>query len=129
MVRRTFNASFISYYQNMILAIKERHFAIRIIRRLLKSHSAVSAKKLGLSGKAFYREVLLHTQKVDPSRVDQILRQASNSIDEWTAPGRDELRFREVVHFFVLSQHIAAGNDGTVVSFGNIVNSKIPANL
>ena len=112
----------------MFLAIKEKRFAKRVIKRLLKSYSAVSAEKPGLSGKALYREVLLHEQ-VEPLRVDQILRQAEDSIDEWTAHGRDGLGFREVAHYFVMSQHQAAGYVGTVVSFRGIVNSLIPADL
>ncbi len=113
----------------MFLAFKERCFAKRAIKRLLESYSAVSAENPGLSDKALYREVLLHTQQVDHSRVDQILRQAEDSIDEWTARGRDELGFREVAHFFVMLQHQAAGYEGTVISFGHIVDSLIAADL
>lgn len=95
----------------------------------MRSYAAVSVEKLELSGKALYREVLLHTQQVEPSHVDQILQQAEDSIDDWTAPGRKGLGFREVVHFFVIAKHIEAGHKGTVVSFGKIVNTLIPANL
>jgi len=128
-VKRTFNAGLFSFWHYLLLAVKERRFAKRVAKRLLKSYSAVSADKLDLSGKALYREVLLHTQQVEPSRVDQILRQAEDSIDEWTAPGRCGLGFREVVHFFVMLQHNEAGHKGTVVSFGEIVDALIPAHL
>ena len=113
----------------MFLAFKEKCFAKRVIRRLLKSYSAVSAGNPELSEKALYREVLLHTKQVDQSQVDQILWQAEGSIDEWTACGRDELGFREVAHFFIMLQHHAAGYEGAVVSFGHIVDSLIPADL
>jgi|GEM_PF-1254960 len=113
----------------MFLAIKERRLAKRVTRRLFKSYSAVNVEKLDLSGKALYREVLLHTQQVDPSRVDEILQQAEDSVDEWTAPGRSGLGFREVVHFFVMLQHNEAGHKGSVVSFGEIVDALIPAHL
>ena len=116
-------------YSRIFLAVKERQFAKRLVKRLLKSHSAVSAEKPGLSRKAHYREVLLHTKQVDPSCVDQILQQAEDSVDEWTAPARDGLRFRELVHFFVVSQYLASGNVGTVVSFRKIVDALIPADL
>jgi hypothetical protein len=124
-----FNLGSLSFWSSVFLTIKERHFAKRVTRRLLKSYTAVSVEKLELSGKALYREVLLHTQQVEPSRVDQILRQAGESIDQWTAPGRSELGFREVVHFFVMLKHIEAGHRGTVVSFGEIVDRLIPAHL
>lgn len=113
----------------MFLAIKERYFAKRVIRLLLESYSAVSAENPELSDKALYREVLLHTKQVDQSRVDQILQQAEASIDEWTAPSRDELGFREVAHFLIMLQHQAAGYEGAIVSFGHIVDSLIPADL
>lgn len=129
MLRLTYNVGLLSSWHNFILTIKERHFAKRVIRHLLNSYAAVSVEKLDLSGKALYREVLLHTQQVEPSRVDQILQQAEESIDEWTAPGRSGLGFREVVHFFVMLKHIEAGHKGTVVSFGEIVDTLIPAHL
>lgn len=112
-----------------LLAIKEKHFSRRAVKHLLKSYSAVSARKPDLSGKALYREVLLHSQQVAPSVVDQVLRQAEGSIDEWTVPGKEELGFREVVHFFVLSQYVAAGHMGTVVSFKEVVDSLVPADM
>ncbi len=129
MVTRTFNAGSLAFWHYIFLTIKERRFAKRVAKRLLKSYSAVSGEQLDLSGKALYREVLLHTQQVEPSRVDQILRQAEDSVDEWTAPGRSGLGFREVVHFFVMLQHNQAGHKGTVVSFGEIVDALIPAHL
>ena len=113
----------------MFLASKEKRFAKRIVKKLLTSHSEVSSEKPELSGNALYREILLHTQQVDPSHVDRILLQAEDSIDEWTAGARCELEFRQVVHFFVLSQYLADGHTGTVVSFRNVVYSLVPANL
>jgi len=113
----------------MLLAIRERHFAKRSVRHLLKAHSTVSAARPDLSGRALYREVLLHTQQVDERRADTILREAEDSIDEWTAPGRKELRFREVVHYFVFSQYLATGHKGTIVSLRDIVDALVLANL
>lgn len=107
----------------------ERRFAKRAVKRLLNLHSLVSAKNHGLSGIALYREILLHSQQIDPSRVERILRQAEDSVDEWTSPGRDGLGFREVVHFFVMSQYRETGQVGTVVSFRDIVDSLVPGDL
>ena len=120
---------FFSFWPNMFLAFKERCFAKRLIKSLIESYSAVSAEKPDLSDKALYREVLLHTQQVDESSVDQMLQQAEDSIDEWTSPGRDKLGFREVVHFFILAQYTTAGHKGTIISLREIVNSLVPANL
>lgn len=113
----------------MFLAFKEKRFAKRVIKHLLETYSAVSAENPGLSGRALYREVLLHTQQIDPLLVGQILKQAEDSIDQWTGGGREELGFREVAHFLALTQYQATGHKGAVVSFEQIVNSLIPANL
>ncbi len=113
----------------MFLAIRETRFAKRVVRQLLKSYSAVSAKNASLSGEPLYREVLLHTDLVDPSLVDEVLWQAEDSIDEWTTNSSKGLGFRQVAHFVVYSQYLAAGNVGTVVSFKEIVYSLIPAEM
>jgi hypothetical protein len=114
---------------SMLLAIKEEWFAKRAIKRLLKAHSAVSAEKPSLAGIDLYREILLHTRQVSPQQLDQILEGAEDSVDEWTAPGREGLGFREVVHFFVMSQYQAAGRMGATISFRELVNSLVPADL
>lgn len=113
----------------MFLAFKEKRYAKRVIQHLLEKYSAVSAEYPDLSGKELYREILLRTQQVDPIRVDLILQQAEDSIDQWTAGARDGLGFREVAHFFALTQYLATGRKGTVVSFEQIVNSLVPAHL
>jgi hypothetical protein len=124
-----FKNLFFTPWHQMFLAVKEKRFAKRVIRCLLEAYSVVSAEKPDLSDKALYREVLLHTQQVDPLRVDQLLLRAEDSIDEWTAPGRNGLGFREIAHLFVLTQYQAIGHKGTIVSFGEIVDSLIPADL
>ena len=96
---------------------------------MLKSHSAISARNPELSGKSLYREVLLHTDLIDPSNVDEILWQAEDSIDDWTTHSIKGLGFRQVAHFVVLSRYRAAGNLGAVVSFKEIVYSMISADL
>ena len=113
----------------MFLAFKEKRFAKRVIQHLLEKYSAVSIENPDLSGKALYREILLRTQLIDPLLVDRMLQQAEDSVDQWTASGRDGLGFREVAHFVTLAQYQAAGHKGTVVSLEQIVNSRISANL
>ena len=113
----------------MFLAIKEKRFAKRMVKHLLKSHSVVSAKRPDLSGKALYREVLLHSQQVDLSHVDEFLRQAEDSVDLWTAGAKEGLGFREIVHNLVLTEYLKAGNSGSIVSFKDIAYSMVPANL
>ena len=120
---------YVGRYMQFLLAIREKRFSRRAVNRRLKSHSAVSAQTPDLSGKALYREVLLHNQQINPSYVDQILRQAEESVDERTAPGREGLGFREVAYFFVVSQYVAAGHVGPVVSLRGVVDLLIRADM
>ena len=113
----------------MFLAIQEKRFAKRIIKRLLKSHAVISRRKPDLSHGALYREVLLHSKLVDVSLVDQVLQQAEDSADLWTTSSMDVHGFRQVAHFFVVSQYQASGKVGAVVSFREIVYSMIPADM
>jgi hypothetical protein len=109
--------------------LRERLFASRIVKRLLKSHAAVRATRPELSGAALYREVLLHSGAVEPSQVNRWLADAEDSVDEWTAPGRQRLGLREVAHFLVMSRYHAKGKPGARISFGAIVNALVPEDL
>ena len=118
-----------AYIKERRLAFKEKRFAERRIAAMLKSHAAVSAEMPELSELALYKEILLRTRSVDPSAVDQILWQAEDSVDEWTARGAGKLGFRQLVTFVIMSQYRARGNVGTVVSLKEIVYARIPENL
>lgn len=113
----------------MFPAITQKRFAKRIIKRLLKSHKAVSREDSTLLGQALYKKVLLHSEYADQSSVDKILEQAQDSVDLWTTSMSQGFGFRQLTHFVVMSQYRAAGNVGTVVSFREIVYSLIPSEL
>jgi hypothetical protein len=112
-----------------VTAIKEKSFARGIIRRLLRAHEAIRATEPLLTGDALYREVLRRAELVEPNRVDELMRLAEDSVDEWTAPGRHGLRLRELAHYVVLERYRELGHAGSVVSFGEIVNSMIAPDL
>jgi hypothetical protein len=111
------------------VSLRERLFARRIVKRLLKSHAAIRAARPELSGTALYREVLLHSGSVDATQINRWLVDAEDSVDEWTAPGRQELGLREVAHFLVMSRYQHKGKPGATISFGAIVNALIPDHL
>jgi len=113
----------------MFLAIRERRFAKRVINRLLKSYSTISAEKPELSGEALYKDILLHSRLVDQSDLDQTLWEAEDSVDEYTSDATKAMGLRQVAHFVVMSQFRAAGHVGSVVSLKDIVYSMIPADL
>ena len=113
----------------MFLAMREKRFAKRIARRLLKSQSVVTAGNPDLTGTALYKEILVHSKEVDASDVEQFLQQAEDSVDIWTTDSTQEFGFRQVVHFLVISKYKAAGHVGALVSFRDIVYSLIPSEL
>ena len=114
---------------HMFLAFREKRFAKRIARRLLNSHSIVTARSPDLTGTALYREVLVHSKEIGSSDVEQFLQQAEDSVDIWTTDSTQKLGFREVVHFLVMSKYKAAGHVGALVSFREIVYSLISSDL
>ncbi|MDH3621129.1 MAG: hypothetical protein OER91_09570 [Gammaproteobacteria bacterium] len=61
--------------------------------------------------------------------MDKLLQEAENSVDVWTAPGRDELGFREVAHYFVFSRYLEAGHNGTEISIKDVIDAKIPSDI
>jgi hypothetical protein len=112
-----------------LTSLRERLFARRIVKRLLKSYGEVRGNKPELKGTDLYREVLVHSGAVGPDEVNRWLDDAEDSVDQWTAPGRAALGLREVAHFLVVSRYHDQGRPGSVVSFASIVNAMIPAHL
>ena len=113
----------------LLTAMRERLFARRLIKRLLTAYASVARANPSLAGKALNREVLLHSREVELPRVDEVMELAESSVDEWTAPGRRDLGFRELVHFLVLTRYQQQGHLGSEVSFAAIVEELVPANL
>ena len=110
-------------------AIREWRFARRVTRRLLKTHAAVRREAPDLSGAALYNEVLRRTLSVDFPRAEEFLSEAEASVDEWTAQGTERLRFRELVHFVIMSEYQAAGHGGAIISFKKIVDRLVSPEL
>lgn len=108
---------------------RERRLARRTTKRLLQVYSEVRRAKPDLVGGALYREVLLCPADVDSSEIDEVLSQAKNSVDEWTAPGREGLGFRELVHFLIVSSYETTDDVGSVVSFRDIVDALVPRSM
>ena len=110
-------------------AIREWGFARRVTKRLLRTHAEARRERPDLSDAALYKEVLLRVSDVDPARADELLSQAEASVDEWTAKGRERLRFRELVHFVIMSEYQTAGDAGAIISFRKIVDRLVPPDL
>jgi hypothetical protein len=111
------------------VSLKERWFARRLVKRLLKSYASVRASRPDLTGAELYCEVLVHSGAVQAADASRWLEDAEESVDEWTAPGRARLGLREVAHFLVVSRYREQGRPGALVSFGAIVNALVPEHL
>lgn len=90
---------------------------------------AESSEKPGLSGKDLYREILLRNPGLDAERADKIMQRAEASLDEWTDRCDRGLTFRQIVHYFVLTEYLRAGHQGVVVDVQKIVAKIIPPEL
>jgi hypothetical protein len=110
-------------------AIRERWLARSVARRLLRSHAAVTLAHPGLAGRDLYRAILSRSGLVGSGEVEETLKLAEDSVDEWTAPQRTGLGLRELAHFLIMALHRARGHSGAIVSFGAIVEALIPPHL
>jgi len=111
------------------LPCRERRFARRIGRELLKLYWIVSASHPNLSGRGLYRTIVISRTRVDPESAEALLDQAEESFAAW--PTRRTLKFRDVVHLIAVSEFLASHASVSWIqsNIGREVASQIPANL
>jgi hypothetical protein len=111
------------------LPFRERRFARRIGRELLKLYWIVSASHPNLSGRGLYRTIVISRTRVDSESAEALLDQAEESFAAW--PTRRTLKFRDVVHFIAVSEFLASHDNVSWIqsNIGREVASQIPANL
>jgi hypothetical protein len=111
------------------LACRERRFARRIGRELLKLYWIVSASHPELRGRGLYRTIVVSRTRADPESAEALLDHAEESFAAW--PTRRALKFRDVVHFIAVSEFLAAhGNSSWIhANMGREVASQIPPSL
>jgi hypothetical protein len=111
------------------LPCRERRFARRIGRELLKLYWFVSASHPDLRGRGLYRTIVISRTRVDPESAEALLEQAEESFAAW--PTRRALKFRDVVHFIAVSEFLATHSDSSWIrtNMGREVASQIPARL
>jgi len=112
-----------------LLPWRERRFARRIGRELLKLYRIVSASHPDLRGRRLYRTIVISHTRVDPESAEALLDQAEESFAAW--PTQRALKFRDVVHFIAVSEFLAThGNSSWIHSdIGREVASVIPPSL
>jgi hypothetical protein len=111
------------------LAWRERRFARRIGRELLRLYWFVSARHPDLRGRGLYRTIVISRTRMDTESAEALLEQAEESFAAW--PTRRTLKLRDVAHFIAVSEFLAShGKVSWIQSdIGREVASEIPANL
>lgn len=111
------------------LPCRERRFARRIGRELLKLYWIVSACDPNLRGRGLYRTIVISRTRVDSESAEALLDQAEESFAAW--PTRRTLKFRDVVHFIAVSEFLASHSNSSWIhaDMRREVASQIPANL
>lgn len=112
-----------------LLPCRERRFARRIGRELLKLYRIVSARHPDLRGRGLYRTIVISHTRVDPESAEALLDQAEESFAAW--PTQRALKFRDVVHFIAVSEFLATHDNSSWIhsDMGREVASEIPPNL
>jgi hypothetical protein len=108
---------------------RERRFARRIGRELLKLYRTMSASHPDLRGRGLYRTIVISHTRVDPESAEALLDQAEESFAAW--PSQRALKFRDVVHFIAVSEFLATHSNSSWIhsDMGREVASQIPGNL
>lgn len=117
-----------------LLAWRERRFAERICRELLKLHALVSSRQPNLTGRDLYRQIVGvrigdDAAAVDAAAVDAVLDGAERSFAQW--PADRELRFCDIVNYLAATEFLAAhrGSRWIHADMKHIVASRIPREL
>jgi transposase-like protein len=110
---------------------QERQHAARTSRELLQLYRKVAAERPGLRREDLYRQVVLaRLGGGTRASADEILDRATESFATW--PAERPLTFRDVVHYFAVSEYLASSKDvadWTQENMGNVVARLIPEDL
>ena len=110
---------------------QERQHAARTSRELLTLYRKVAVARPGLRREELYRQVVLaHLGGGTMAAADEILDRATESFATW--PAERPLTFRDVVHYFAVSDYLAANHDiagWTQENMGRVVAKLVPDDL
>jgi YHS domain-containing protein len=108
---------------------RERRFARRVSRELLKLYWIVSASHPDLKGRDLYRKIVIARTRADPEAAEALIDQAEESFATW--PARRTLMFCDVVHFLAVSEFLASHGNSLWIhaNMGREIASQIPHNL
>ena len=108
---------------------RERRFAGRHCRVLLRLHRRVARRHPGLRGPELYRHIVAARSGADPAAAQAVLQGAEESFARW--PVSRELSFRDVVHYLSVTEYFArhAGVRLMQADVKRVVDDSIPAHL
>ena len=112
-----------------LAAWRERHLAAVRCRELLKLHHTVIGARPDLAHVDLYRQIVVDRTGCDRAAADAILRHTQESFAAW--PVSRELKFRDVVHYLIVSEILHSHNESRWVhaDIRRVVYSSIPHEL
>ncbi|HEX7156649.1 MAG TPA: hypothetical protein VF229_05495, partial [Burkholderiaceae bacterium] len=107
----------------------EMRHAAKTSREMLRLYKQVSARNPALSGRPLYLEVVMARTGWDSATANELLEHAQDSFASW--PAETELTFRDVVHYFAVSDFLAShvGSHWVRANMGRVVSSNVPHDL
>lgn len=109
-----------------LFAWREKRFAVRICKELLRLYRIVSAREPLLSGRPLYHEIVAAFNGGDHAHAAAVLTSAEQSFAIW--PVERPLRFADVVHYLAVSEFLANHKGGRWIhaSIKRIVAARVP---
>jgi transposase-like protein len=115
----------------LLVGWRERQHAARTSRELLALYRKVAAARPGLRREDLYRQVVMaRLGGGTRAAADEILDRATESFATW--PAERPLTFRDIVHYFAVSDYLSSNNDvasWTQENMGRVVARLVPDDL
>jgi hypothetical protein len=115
------------HFRSFFVGWRERRFAARTSRQLLKLHRQVAAAHPGAGRQQLYRLIVMARLGATAQVADAVLTRAAESFASW--PVERALRFRDVVHYLAVSDYL--GTDAELAEWtrenlGHVVAEFVP---
>jgi transposase len=109
---------------------REKHFAAKTSRELLKLYDKVSSERPGMKRQELYCHIVMARTGGTLAAADAILARATESFATW--PVERALTFRDVVHYLAVSDYLATNTEAaewTRENLGRVVAHLVPEKL
>jgi hypothetical protein len=115
--------------QRMFVAHAERRYAKEASGQLLELYQRLRQEQPDLKQRALYEGVVARRLGPQSDRAAELVKRAEESFTTW--PVERELRFRDVVHYFIFDEYTRLGStrEGTKTNMGGVVARIIPEDI